>query len=51
MNGKGDRYRPVNREQYEKNYDKIFKKSLDKVNDERKAVLKKLADGDKNDKK
>lgn len=51
MNGKGDRYRPVNREQYEKNYDKIFKKSLDKVNKEREAVLKRLAEEDKNDKK
>jgi len=38
MSGKGDKYRPVNVEKYNKNYDEIFKKgkkqnieSIDKV--------------------
>ena len=38
--GKGDKYRPVDREQYEKNYDEIFKKSADKMIEEYKELLK-----------
>ena len=38
--GKGDKYRPVDREQYEKNYDEIFEKGIDKLLEEYKEVLK-----------
>jgi hypothetical protein len=41
--GKGDRYRPVDREQYEKNYDAIFN-SAKKVNEKHKKTLEKLND-------
>lgn len=44
--GKGDRYRPVDREQYEKNYEAIFG-SLDKVNEKHKGALEKLDDDKK----
>ena len=44
--GKGDRYRPVDREQYEKNYEAIFG-SLDKVNEKHKSALEKLDDDKK----
>lgn len=30
-NGKGSRYRPVNIQKYNKNYDRIFSKSLDNL--------------------
>ena len=44
-NGKGDKPRPVNKKQYDKNYDKIFKKVKDeqrplqteKIQNEKKA--------------
>ena len=39
--GKGDKYRPVDREQYEKNYDAIFEKGIDKVN----VILDKIIEG------
>lgn len=32
--GKGDRYRPVDKEQYDKNYDAIFGKGIDKILEE-----------------
>jgi hypothetical protein len=38
--GKGDKYRHVDREQYEKNYDAIFEKGIDKLLEEYKEVLK-----------
>ena len=43
MNGKGSRYRPVDRKKYEENYDKIFK-TLDRINDKFDKALKKLKD-------
>ncbi len=48
--GKGDRYRPVDREQYEKNYDAIFK-ALDRINDKFDKALEKLADDENKDTK
>jgi hypothetical protein len=51
MNGKGSRYRPVDRKKYEENYDKIFK-ALDRINDKFDNALKKLKDDkDKNTKR
>jgi hypothetical protein len=44
--GKGDKYRPVDRKQYEKNYDAIFN-SAKKVNEKHKKTLEKLNDEDK----
>lgn len=51
MNGKGSRYRPVDRKKYEENYDKIFK-ALDRINNKFDKTLKKLKDDeDKNAKR
>lgn len=43
MNGKGSRYRPVDRKQYEENYDKIFK-SANKINNKFDKAFEKLKD-------
>jgi hypothetical protein len=43
MNGKGSRYRPVDRKKYEENYDKIFK-AIDRINNKFDKALKKLKD-------
>lgn len=48
--GKGDRYRSVDREQYEKNYDAIFR-SCEKINKKHTEVLKRLADNEDKDSK
>ena len=46
--GKGDRYRPVDREQYERNYDAIFG-AIDRINKKFDKALKKLADDENKD--
>lgn len=46
--GKGDRYRTVDREQYEKNYDAIFGAS-EKINKKHKKTLERLADDENKD--
>ena len=50
MNGKGSRYRPVDRKQYEENYDKIFK-ATDKINNKFDKAFKKLKDNEDKDTK
>ncbi len=50
MNGKGSRYRPVDRKKYEENYDKIFK-ALDRINNKFDKALEKLKDNDKDTKR
>lgn len=48
--GKGDRYRPVDREQYERNYDAIFG-AIDRINKKFDKALEKLADDENKDTK
>jgi hypothetical protein len=45
--GKGDRYRPVDKEQYDKNYDAIFRKGIDKVLEEFKEMQRRNKRNDK----
>lgn len=40
MSGKGDKYRPVDRKQYEKNYDAIFK-AINRMSTKIDKVLRK----------
>lgn len=48
--GKGDRYRSVDREQYERNYDAIFG-AIDRINKKFDKALEKLADDENKDTK
>ena len=50
MNGKGSKYRPVDRKKYEENYDAIFR-SLDRINKKFDKALKKLKDNEDKDTK
>lgn len=54
MNGKGDRYRPVDRKKYDENYEAIFgkrvKDSLEHVNKKHGPALKRMGKEGSNDK-
>jgi len=39
MNGKGDTYRPVNKKQYDKNYERIFGKKGKHMNNEQLFIV------------